>query len=58
MTVADYRERQRQDSPPQNSRRDGENADTGRQSATSGALNWLRDRFTGGSRDDSNRDDR
>lgn len=59
MTVADYRERQRQDSPPQNSRRDGDNADTGRQSATSGALNWLRDRFTGGgSRDDSNRDDR
>lgn len=59
MTVADYRERQRQDSPPQSSRRDGENPDTSRQSATSGALNWLRDRFTGGgSRDDSNRDDR
>ncbi|PTB42799.1 hypothetical protein M441DRAFT_359209 [Trichoderma asperellum CBS 433.97] len=59
MTLADYRERQRQESPPQSGRRDGDNADTGRQTATSGALNWLRDRFTGGgSRDDSNRDDR
>ncbi|KAL7926304.1 hypothetical protein ACQKWADRAFT_179728 [Trichoderma austrokoningii] len=60
MTVADYRERQRQDSPPQSSsRRDGDGAEPSRQSATSGALSWLRDRFTGGgSRDDSNRDDR
>jgi hypothetical protein len=60
MTFADYRVRQRQGSPPQSSRRDGGNADTSRQPTTSsGPLSWLRDRFTGGgSRDDSNRDER
>ncbi|KAH6607848.1 hypothetical protein Trco_004161 [Trichoderma cornu-damae] len=57
-SFADYRVRQRQGSPQPNSHRDGGNADSSRQTS-SGPFGWLRDRFAGGgSRDDSNRDER